>query len=349
MVGAVIAMAAMTTLPAAAWAAEDIDLRALMTVLPESVFTSAEQGYVEYISLARLAPAGGTVTSADFGGVAWGGDIRSVGSLGADPDLFHAKSGIDLRDLRCLAGFGQAPRDIAIWGFADVPTARAAFDVLPDHGFAPAGFFPGVLANGDPGAMDFARADAADPWRGPMGRTSTVTLRDAALLQAGTAADFAPVLGATSTALESDPGRIALAGIEHESEGVIQALILSPVTVGAQAIDPAFLIGKTQAEAQAAFEAEVTNMAAGLPPYSGAILAEVATPTGAQVVLSLAYPSCAEAAEAVARAPALWNLMNPAYVPAEAELSGQTIEAAPGCAARIVLSVRPQRPWNSLW
>ncbi|SED61324.1 hypothetical protein [Rhodobacter sp. 24-YEA-8] len=338
MVSALIGMAAMTWLPAAASAREDADLRVLMALLPASVFTSAEQGYVEYLGLAQLLGKDGSLSSEHLARLAWGANIRPVAALGADPALFRARSGIGLSDLRWLAGFGQAPQEISLWGFPDASAAQGAFDGLADLGFARAGLLPGVLANGDPGAMDFARSDVADPWRGPMGRTSTVTLRDAALLQAATSADFAPVLGASTTALESDAGRIALAGVEYESEGVIQALILSPLAVGAQSVDPAFLIGKTQEEAQAAFEAEVANISAGLPLYSGAILAEVVTPSGAQAVLSLAYPSCAEAEEALARAPLLWTMMNPAYVPAAARLTGQTVDAAPGCAARIVLA-----------
>ncbi|MCL4065852.1 hypothetical protein M3484_04645, partial [Pseudomonas sp. GX19020] len=152
------------------------------------------------------------------------------------------------------------------------------------------------------------------------------------------AADFAPVLGATATAIDSNPGRLVLAGVEHEAHGVIQALILSPVTVGAQAIDPAFMIGKSPEEARAAFELEAANLAAGLPLYSAAILAEVATVQGPQVVISLAYPHCDDATAAVSRAPALWDLMNPSYMPAPAEISGEVVEAAPGCAARITIT-----------
>ena len=97
----------------------------------------------------------------------------------------------DSATLAFVAGIGQPPGAVSVWGFADAEAATTAFSGLSGRGFTE---LPSkMIANGEPGIVDLATRDPADPWRGPMGQASVVGLSGPALLQAGDAAALEPL------------------------------------------------------------------------------------------------------------------------------------------------------------
>lgn len=311
------------------------NLRAALDVLPAGVFTATGYEMVRYLDLSRLAALnGGELDRKAFQRGQTGGGLRPVDSLAmAGPEEWAAKAGVAAEALRFVAGHGQPPHEVAIWGLADEATATAAFEALPARGFTPAGM-PGVLANGEPGAANMALRDPADPWRGMLGQTSVVTRSGPVLLHSTDVAAFAPILGATAPIGTTTTGQTLLAGLEAQPGEVVQAMIFGPALGLHSGIDPAALMTATPEEARAALEA---GAAPGVPLYSGAILADLQGPDGPVLVLALAYGDCATAEKAAARAAALWPQSLKGAIGGEAR-PAHTDAGEAGCAALITVA-----------
>lgn len=282
-------------------------LRAALAVLPSAVFAPAEFDMARYLDLSLLAGLhGGKLDREAFLRGRTGAGLRPFDALVlAGPERWSEISGVDITRMRFVAGFGQPPQEVAIWGMADATAAGAAFEGLKQRGFAPAGLLPGVIANGEPGRIDMAARDPENPWSGMLGKTSVVALRGAALLQAADAAAFAPVLGGTAMA-ESGPGAVLLAALEAQEGAVLQAHFSGPYPGFGGGIDLSALMGRTPEEAQAILEEQMDQPAAGVPFYSGMVIADVMEDEGPVLLIALAYGDCAVAGPAAERAAGLW-------------------------------------------
>jgi len=310
--------------------AQDSNLRAALSVLPDTVFSGLTPDIGRYVDFSALAEAhGGPLGREALSRALLGGGIRPAEALAlGTPEGFAEKAGIDSAALSFVAGVGQPPGAVSIWGLASGEAASAAFSALSLQGFAEQP--SGMIANGQPGVVDLAGRDPADPWRGPMGQASVVALSGPALLQAGDATVLEPLLGDMTSALDMAAGKTILAGLEAQEGTVLQAAFLGPWH-GLSSIDPAILAGKGPDDARAALQQAAGAAGGGLPLWQGAALADVETAEGPTLILAFAYDDCATAQAAAEGALELWRGMDGT---AEDVAEASVAEAAPsGCAA----------------
>jgi hypothetical protein len=323
----------------------DSSLRSALSVLPAEIFSPTTPDLTRYLDLSRLAELhGGQLDRGAFLRGHSGAGLRPVEALVmAGPEEWSTTSGIDIASLRFVAGYGQPPHEVAIWGFTDEEAATEAFAGLAGRGFASVGLLPGVVANGEPGRMDMAARDPADPWRGNLGQTSVVTQRGAAFLHAVDSAAFAPILGASSPVGDTAAGKVLLAGLEAQEGVVVQAMLFGPALGLHSGVDSSVLMTKTPDEARAALEEAMAAPAPGVPLYSGAVLADLQGAGGPVMVLALAYGDCATAEAAAAQAALLWPQSAGGTLTGEAAPSHVDAGEA-GCAA--VISVPAEGETN---
>ncbi|MBN8631240.1 MAG: hypothetical protein J0L76_10340 [Rhodobacterales bacterium] len=332
--GLTVAAALMCGQSALAQESGDASLRAALTVLPAEVFAPTHSDLTSFLDLSLLAElhSGRLDRPAFQRGQAVSG-LRPVDALAmAGPEEWSMAAGTDIANLRFVAGYGQPPNQVAIWGFSDEAAASDAFAGLTERGFSPFGTLPGVVANGEPGQMDMSARNPADPWRGMLGKSSFVTQRGAIFLHADLPDAFAPILGAASSAEASPTGAALLAGLEAQEGVTVQAMLFGPSLGLHSGIDPSVLMTATPDKAIAAIEEAMTAPVPGVPLYSGAILADLQGAGGPVMVLALAYSDCATAEAAAAQAAALWSESAPdigAAVPSHVDAG------ASGCAAVI--------------
>lgn len=327
--------------------AEDSNLRAALSVLPDTVFSGLTPDVARYLDLSALAEAhGGALEREALARALLGGGIRPVEALAlGTPESFAEKAGIEGAALAFVAGIGQPPGAVSIWGFSDENAATIAFSSLSERGFAE--LPSGMIANGEPGVTNLAKRDPADPWHGPMGQASVVALSGPALLQAGDAAALEPLLDDGTSALDTPAGKTILDALEAQEGAVLQVAFLGPWHGLSGSTDPAVLAGKTPDEARVALEQAVAAASGGLPIWQGAALTDLETPEGPALILALAYADCSEAQAAAEGAADLWRGMDgTAEDVAEASVAeaGQS-----GCAAilRVTHPGGSPRPFNN--
>lgn len=312
-------------------------LHTAMAVLPATVFTPTAFDLARYVDMSLLAEMyDGRLDRQALMRGGTGSGLRPFDALATgSPEQWRDHSGIDVADLRFLAGYGQPPHVVAIWGLVDVPTATAAFDALPAKGFAPSGLLPGVLANGEPGALSIANRDPANPWSGMLGQTSVVTRREQTLLHGADGAAFASVLDGAAM-LDTAAGATLLAALDTGPGTVLQGQFFGPYLGLHSGFDPADLMVATPEEARAAFEAAANDGVAGVPLYSAAVIADVVGTDDATLLIALAYADCETADLAAARAAELWPLSARGTVEGQAAPSHVEAEGS-GCAAVITI------------
>src|SRR5690606_31678608 len=132
--------------------ADGANLRAALSVLPDTVFSAASPDVARYLDLSALAARhGGVLGPEALTRATLGGGIRPIEAMAlATPQDFAAKAGIDSAALSFVAGLGRLPAAVSIWGFADDDAAAAAYSGLSAQGFSRLGLLPGMLANGEP-------------------------------------------------------------------------------------------------------------------------------------------------------------------------------------------------------
>lgn len=321
------------------WAQDEQEsLRSAARLLPDSVLSLSLTGAdsAEYLDVAMLP---------DLQAARWkeaamraASDLRPVAAyLYGSPEIWRDRTGFPVDQLDYVAGYGQAPHNVAVWGFADEADAIAAFDGLAAKGFAPDGADGGILANGAPNAVDFARRDPGDPWRGILGLTSVVTRVGPALLQASAPGDAIPVDPGASIA-DTARGKTLLAALEAQEGTVRRALFIGP----AQGIDANAMLPITDPAAVEDMDAlramimeHALNPADGVPPYHAAGIADLDGPDGAFLAIALAYDDCETAKAASQKAAELWPVSN-IHPPEEEAVAGH-VAAEAGCAATITV------------
>ena len=337
---------ALALIAAAPALAEESNLRAALSVLPDTVFSGLTPDVTRYVDLSALALAhGGTLERKALTRAVLGGGIRPAEALSVGTaDSFAGKSGIDGAALTFVAGTGQPPHAVSIWGFSDENAAATVFSSLPERGFAE--LASGMIANGEPGAIDIAARDPADPWRGQMGQASVVALSGPTLLQAGDTSALEPLLADGASALDTPAGKTILDALEAEEGTVLQAAFLGPWHGLGNGIDPALLAGKNPDQARATLEQAAAAASRGLPLWQGAALADLDTGTGAAMVLALAYADCTDAQAAANGVAELWQGMD-GTAEDLAEAHARQVQPS-GCAAVLRVTERDgtPRPFN---
>ncbi|TBV06742.1 hypothetical protein [Phytopseudomonas dryadis] len=318
-------------------------LREALGQLPEIVLTNpvADQAYfVDMAALWQLNPSASpaeALNRLNFGRFVAPVNVMAS-ALPGFPEEWKEKAGIDAREIRYFAGFGQSHFAVSYWGLADEAAAGEMMTGLAGLGFVSAG--DGVLGNGKPNALDPSAIDPRNPWRGAVGQASFVARQGSVLIQAP-----APEAMANLLLGEGDAGAAgnivvatALDGIDGAlTDGtLIQAMLISPV-LGLASIDPdRMLVPDAQNidDMRAAIEAQMETAQKGIPPYLGGLLVDAQAGDTPALVVSLAYQDCAIADTAIAQIEARWNQTMQERNPAE--ISGTSVESGSGlCAATV--------------
>ncbi|TKW67606.1 MAG: hypothetical protein DI616_04600 [Paracoccus denitrificans] len=291
---------------------ESSTLRDAMAFLPEAIFNASSRDLGHFVDVAIQAPRGRN----DLPGLAFlqqmpASQLRPVSSLAmaamqSGLEEWSENAGADLADIRYFAGFGTPPEDVTIWGFTDEASAGATFAGLEERGFTEIDGMAGVMANGEPLQINIANRDPANPWTGQMGQTSVVTRQRAHLLHAAGPTAFEPLLQGQASMVESAPGKSLLAALLAQEKPVAQATFFGP-QLGFYSPQPGPMPDPMSSpEDNAAIKAEMEKSQAGVPVYFGGVVADLVQEGKTVAVIALAYPDCATAEKAAARAAALW-------------------------------------------
>lgn len=228
---------------------------------------------------------------------------RALETLRAAPSaVWEEKAGLPLGALDYLLTYGNPPAETTIWGLTTEAAAASALEALAARGFAPADM--DSLGNGEPGRIDPARRDPADPWLGKVGQASFVHASGAALIQ--TEAPRLAGLGGQMSMADNPLVATALTGLAGLKQGeIVQAVVISPL-VGLSSPDMADLLGKSPEEVRAQWAEAAKAAGAGMAPFLGGIIADMEAERP-QLALSLTFADCASAAAAAETIAARWS------------------------------------------
>lgn len=286
-------------------AAHDIaGLRDSLSKMPEMILSNPAQVQFHYVDLSALHALADDeeLDAAVLTRAVVGGMLPTYNALlTRGPEAWQEKSFVDMREIRYLAGFGDAPNTITIWGLEDDGAAAGLIAALDAADFEPAGT-DGVVGNGVPMAMDPTKMDPADPWRSRVGAATFAAAKGDAVIQAPTPEPFRLLLGDAANAADNAVVSTALAGLEAAlGDGLlVQAMLISP-SFGLDGIDPALLMtpGADFDALRQKLEAELDAAAMGVPPYFGGLIADMQG-EHPSVAISLTYSDC-DTAEIAAR------------------------------------------------
>ncbi|WMD23021.1 hypothetical protein RAS12_11805 [Achromobacter seleniivolatilans] len=268
--------------------------------------------------------------------------IRPIESIGYGLDQWSLNAKVSFDDVSYFAGFGQAPFNISYWGLKDKQAVGKLITSLKQSDFATVdGGAPGLIANGADGQMDMKKANAKDPWRGMMGKSSFVLPLDTALIQASSAAGMKTLAQPTPSVADSEVVAASVAGLRaavpSDRGQIVQAAVISPV-MGLTAVDPAKVLHSSGGDIESAkrnMKAAVEANSRGIPAYFSGIIADAQIDNAPALVVSLSYADCDTAKQAVDGIGAAWKESMASAV--EAKVSGRTVEAGKLCAAVVTL------------
>lgn len=349
LLAALPALALLAAAPAAFAEAASSPLRDGFANLPEIVF---EQKFpllayvVDPEALGRSGEAEKPQENARLRSL-WHDDLRLMQAwIVSDAQSWKDKTGLEPGEFRFVAGFGQAPGQIAVMGLPEAADVEALLGRLDAGEFDPVEGVEGAegaLINGEPMAFAFDRRSLDDPWRGQIGQAVAVAGKDAALIYSPTPEPISFMLGFDRSLAENPISATALTGAEAAAAAaqgeLLQAMLFSPA-LGLEGYDPSALMfspnrgdpAALRAEIQAAMEAARF----GLPPYFGGVFADAQIDGRPALVISLAYPDCETAAAAAEEAAQRWRAEFPE--PA-AEVSASHHEGAEGLCAAVVAGI----------
>jgi hypothetical protein len=231
-----------------------------------------------------------------------GGGLPAFNALNVSgPDAWSERAKIDIKDVRYLAGFGEPPTTVTIWGLADAAAAGALIEALDADDFDP--MENGIIGNGTPMTPNLQRRDPINPWRTVVG-----------------AATFAAAKGN---------------GIIHStSPDPVTNLLISPA-FGLSSIDPSIMLtpGADMDTLREKLEAEMEAGSKGIRPYFGGVIADVeGDKSGA--LIALTYPNCDMAISAAEQMAQRWAELMPEA--AQGDVTTSTVAGADGlCAATL--------------
>ncbi len=333
---AATAMLLMASVPAHAQGIEP--LLDSLEKLPETVLSNPaaiQFNFVDVAALHALAGAEGlnatVLTRAMIGGM-----LQPYNALQVrGPEAWNEKSFVEVGDLRYLAGFGDAPKTITIWGLENEDAAASLISDLDAAEFD-AVSPEGVIGNGEPLAMDPTKMDPADPWRSRVGAATFVAAKGNAVIQATVPAPFGVLLEERPSMAGSAVVTAALGGLEAAlgDDLLVQAMLITPVFgLGATDLDIELIIGLDLDVMREKLEAELEAGTQGIPAYLGGFIADAQGEQPA-VLMSLTYADCATAERAAEQMAERWSDTMPNQ--AQGDMETASVEAAGGlCAATL--------------
>lgn len=322
-----------------AQAAEEptLKLRSALSLVPESVMTTADPMPVVFLDIGALSKASdGALSAKALGRMRFVQQIRPLEALTTDGGKsWTDKAGVPFDEISYFTSFGSNETNITYWGLANAVGATKLLDTLKQKKFDAVSASPLILANGKPGAINLANRDPNNPWSGLMGRTSAVMALDSVVAQAS-APELLTELNKSKTSVETNKAvAVALSGLDSSisetNSHIIQAGVFTPL-MGVPAADPAFLLDakKSFAELSADLEKQITPGETGLSVYAGGIVADLDTGGSSTLAVSLAYGSCEDAEKALSALQSRWEegMATPASVTVKKVYAAQD-----GCAA----------------
>lgn len=326
-------------------------LQQALTQVPQAVLTAPEAMQFVFLdvqawrSLEKAGPSADGMRRLSIAQA-----IMPLQSMGYGLDKWSESAHISLDELSYFGGFGQSPGNVTYWGVKDKQAADKFADRLKQADFKPVdGDVAGLMANGEPNKPDLTKATGQQPWRGTMGMPTFVLPLDAALVQAGAPSGMKPLSQPKPSVADSEIVAASVAGLKEivPSDGgrIVQAAVISPV-FGLQGVDPATVLMASPADLEGAkqkLQAAAKSSNEGIPPYFGGILADVQFKDVPAVVISLSYPDCGAAQQAVDGVGAAWKKAMAASV--QADVKGRTVQSGKLCAA--VLSLTAPKAENA--
>jgi len=290
-----------------AHADEPSTLRHLLSIVPQAVLDTEAKGFplaavVDLATARRLLPDANTAMSKGLmRRLSAGGTIRPVNTwrMFYALDIWKEQVAVAPSEIDAFVGYYGPPQEVAVWFLRNEAGAKTVFDDLPKRGFA--AIEGGMMANGEPGAIDIKGRRPGDPWRGELGKTSVVARDGRLLFQAA----FPKVVAAARTAAASNVTAhpavdTVLHGIEALSKDgvrIVQAFLSSPVIGFDDSMPTIVLESKTFDEMRKKIEEQTArDQATGLPPYAMALIADIDMPgKGHGVAVVFAHLGCAQA------------------------------------------------------
>lgn len=368
-----LALAVMTA-AGSAHADDPVPLRQLLSVVPETILeTEAKQfplaATVDLATARRLLPDGkGTMSKELMRRLSAGGMIRPLSSWWRyhDMGVWEGQVAVAPTEIDAFVGYNSPPQEVAVWFLRNDASAKTVFDDLPNRGFT--AIEGGMVANGNPGAIDIKGRRPGDPWRGELGKTSVVAREGRNLFQAA----FPPVVAAARNASTSNITTqpvvdAVLRGAEALSKDgtrIVQAFLSSPI-IGFDGSMP-ILEPKTVDEMRKKLEEKMArDRATGLPPYAMALIADIDMPgKGHGVAVVFAHLGCDQAERGGKQFIKRWNeiptFMNGQTLAqlAPTDAAARTVPGSNGlCANVVTLTSRTpvagadlaNRPWDVIY
>lgn len=317
-------------------------LRDALAKVPEIILSQSapvQFNFVDIAALHTLAATEGKLNAKLLMRAAVGGALPAYNALQmSGPEAWNEKSSIAIADVRYLAGFGDPPNTVSIWGLEGIDAAASLMLALDAGEFDSVGE-EGILGNGTPMAMDISKRNPADPWRSNVGAATFAAARDNAIIQAAMPQALQMMLADAPTAGGNTIVLAALDGLETilNEDLLVQAMLISPA-FGLGSIDPAALLtqGSDIDSIRQKLEAEVESGSRGIPPYFGGVIADSQGEQPA-VLVSLTYADCETAGIAAQEMERRWRDSMPGG--AQGDLQSAGVEAGNGlCAATLKLA-----------
>jgi hypothetical protein len=258
------------------------------------------------------------------------------------PEQWGQEAGIGLADLSSLTAVEQAA---TIWRPRDAARIPPLLAHLQTLGFT-AG--EGGILSSPANVPIMTRM--SNPWfsgyRGDVsvGRDGESVVQSISARGVRLFSGVAPDAGA----LADPPTAAALAGLENQlgqqgaaEDKLIQAALFTPIMT-LRGADPAEFLRMSPEQARAAMRQRQETLGQGMPPYLKGILADLQSPAGPALLISLAYPDCGTAETAISRFRAFWD--TPGFgqdIPAT--LSAEAVPQGSLCAAALLLRAE-ERP-----
>lgn len=335
-VSAAAAILLMASVPVLAQRVEP--LRNSLMKLPDTVLNTPaaiQFSFVDMAALHELAGAEGlnrtVLARAMVGGMLPPYNTLQTHGL----DAWSEKSFVDLKDLRYLAGFGDAHTTVTIWGLKGEDAAASLIAALDAADFDAVGP-DGVIGNGEPLAADRTKMNTADPWRSRVGAATFAAPKGDAVIQA-------PVPPPLPVLFEQGPKMAERAVVNAAFEGLegtlgdwllVQAMLISPVFgLGGLDLNAPLTIDLDLDMAREQIEAKLKARTEGIPAYFGGLIADVQGDQPA-VLISLSYSNCALAERAAEQMAQRWTDTMPEAAQGALEIA--LVEAPDGlCAATL--------------
>lgn len=249
---------------------------------------------------------------------------------------WEERTGLPIAEPSSFLVFGPQSDVVTVWRFQEEGRRRAFLAGLEGRGFTNDG--EGRLTNGEPGRIDVARRDPANPFAGPLGRASMLAPAVGGVAQSHDPKTIAALRSPAGPGFANLPNpKVALEGLGKVAgkARLPQAVVLG---IGASASDPlSGLPPQGPPKKPRAPEGETA-----LAP--AVIVADIEEPGRRGAIVSMGFPDCDKAAQATASFAASWRTV--------ADITGKTpgeqtnaepvtskVEGGGGCAAVISLTI----------